>query len=145
MCTFWLDPLLCGETLIYFSVDMVYTHVWNFWYIYLHILVDLYFLTNYLLRAFFSNGFSKIINIPKSKRRKIDEKMAKMQIFFSVIFSTLKVQKNGIIWYITVEKDNYALFRNKRFALNEMFQQNASKGEQNFCFLTFLKVTDLSS
>ena len=27
-----------------------------------------------------------------------------------------------------------ALFRNKRFALNEMFQKNASKGEQNFFF-----------
>ena len=47
------------------------------------------FLDKLFTESIFSNGFSKIINIPKSKRRKIDEKMAKMQIFFSVIFSTL--------------------------------------------------------
>ena len=40
--------------------------------------------------------------------------------FFFTRFTYEKTPQNSI-------ENNYSLFRNKRFALNEMFQQNASK------------------
>ena len=55
-------------------------------YTYLHILVDLYFLTNYLLRAFFPMAFQRSSIFQNLNDEKIYEKMAKMQSFFLLSF-----------------------------------------------------------
>ena len=55
------------------------------------------------------------------------------------------IENDNIEEYETEDNGSTTLLPILRFVLDEKFHWNASKGEQNFCFLTFLKVTDLSS
>ena len=48
-----------------------------------------------------------------------------------ILFLESESYKEGVYFRYEVHTV-ISLFRNKRFALNEMFQWNASKGEENF-------------
>ena len=64
-----------------------------------------------------------------------------------LVVGSVVTQQNTTMCHACMEAAiaSVALLPNSGIVLDEKFQRNASKGEQNFCFLTFLKVTDLSS